>query len=80
MLIFNLVYRSNELKNEHRALVIEKAKLERNIERRRQKIEKLLSDIKSSYQVIPVSPQIYQSLRQKVAGDIEQHQSVPYAY
>ncbi|XP_028409869.1 uncharacterized protein LOC114532541 [Dendronephthya gigantea] len=42
---------SDELKHEHCALIIEKAELERNIERRQQKIKRLLIDIKSSYQM-----------------------------
>ena len=46
-----LVYRSDELKKEYNALKIEKAELKRNIDRKQEKIKKLLADTKTLYQV-----------------------------
>ena len=49
--VLTLIYRSGKLKKEYDALMIEKAELGRSIDRKQQKIKKLLGDIKTLYQV-----------------------------
>lgn len=47
-----ILYRSMDLRKEHAdMLLIEKAELERGIDRKQKKIERLLVDIKTLYQV-----------------------------
>ena len=59
-----LVYRSDELKKEYNALTIEKAELKRSIDRKQEKIKKLLADTKTLYQVSLVQFFLIQNLQE----------------
>ena len=59
-----LVYRSDKLKKEYNALTIEKAELKRSIDRKQEKIKKLLADTKTLYQVSLVQFFLIQNLQE----------------